>query len=263
MTLLDLLRALRRSWRWLLGGGLVLGVLVGWTSTFLPPRYVSEVVLQVGPGSENAEKALYLETRILWPEVGGWLLPRPDQLPWSDWLRASLVSGAEFDAVLQDGQLRISGYGRTPEEAQGRALETYKLVKENLKERVKTFWRSYLRGEEMTLYRGVQDLEQALRMLAQENPDPSIRQRFRAAVSLMELRVRQLRAYQEDEPLDQLAEETLGSYLSLLQPAQTPREPLQRQPLRYGAVATLTFWLFASLLVFLRELFRSEKAPAL
>lgn len=256
VTLLDLLRALRRSWRWLLGGGLVLGALVGWASTLLPPRYVSEVVFRISGESENAEKA-FLETRILWQEAGGWLFPHPVLFPWSDWVKASLASGEGFDAAFQNGLVRVSGYGRTPEGARRRALEAYELVKKRLKEKVRAFWQGYLRGEEMVLYRGVRDLEQALRLLAQEDRDPSLRQRLGTMASLMELRLRQLKAYQEDKALDALAEETMASSLVLLQPAQTPKEPSKHPPLRYGAVAALTFWLFASLFVFLRELFRS------
>lgn len=258
VTLLDLLGALRRSWRWLLIGTLAVGILAGVVGSLLPPRYSSEIVLQIN-GEVERETPPVLEYRFSWLDVDLFLLPHPVQLPWVGWVKSYAVQrDGGFRFVLEEkrGILRIRSYGATPEEAQRKALEGYALLKERLRGKLKVFWDSYFKGEEMVLRQGLRDIREALGVLAQSDYDPTIRQRLRTTASLMELRLHQLKAYQEEQSLEALAEETLASGLFLLQPAQMPERPEERHPLRYGLVAALTFGLFGSLWVFSRELFR-------
>ncbi|WP_234507559.1 MULTISPECIES: hypothetical protein [Thermus] len=264
VTFLDLLKALRRSWYWLLGGGLLLGVLVGWGSVLLPPRYVSEMAVQVATKKPQEGVSFLVEPMPLATEGVSLALPRPSQLPWGDWIGDTLTevlsenqTKGKFDAVYRSGVLSLRGFGSTPEEAQREAHEVYEVIEGELRKRVEAFWRSYLRGEEMVLRQGLGELREALQALAQKNPDSSIPQHFQATATLMEVRIRQLEAYQEETALHGLVEETLASSLSLLQAAQIPEHPQERYPWRYGVLATLTFWLFGSLLVFTRELLRA------
>ncbi|WP_460414186.1 hypothetical protein [Thermus hydrothermalis] len=156
VTFLDLLKALRRSWYWLLGGGLLLGVLVGWGSVLLPPRYVSEMAVQVATKKPQEGVSFLVEPMPLATEGVSLALPRPSQLPWGDWIGDTLTevlsenqTKGKFDAVYRSGVLSLRGFGSTPEEAQREAHEVYEVIEGELRKRVEAFWRSYLRGEDV------------------------------------------------------------------------------------------------------------------